>query len=242
MKLTPEAFCSFSQHVLQEWPREACGVVVDGTYIPCENTHPEPHQNFRIDPLVQVQHRIQAVLHSHPYKSSDDTRFPPQWASQQDMQHWMGMGCIPWGIVACDGEGVSEMYWLEDDLDKPLIGRTWTHATHDCYALVRDWFWQERQVKLPNYARGMGWWNEREGDGMLVDNFMGAGFVPITPDQVTTGDCILMRYGTRLIAHCGVVTGPNQFLHHLNNRLSGREPLSIYARQASKYVRYQGTP
>lgn len=242
MKLKKSTVSKFEKDVLARFPQEACGLVVDGNYIPVPNSSPEPTSTFRIDPLHLVKAsamgEVQAVLHSHPYDKAKRQKYPPEWASQEDMVHWLA-NPIPWGIVATDGEGISPFYWLEDDRAKPLVGREWVHATADCYALVRDWFWQERGVDLPNYARGLGWW-DRDGPGMIEENFRAAGFTPITADKVTVGDCLLMRYGTRIPAHCGVVVSTNEVLHHLYNRLSGTSSLAKLASVTVRYLRYTG--
>jgi proteasome lid subunit RPN8/RPN11 len=239
--VTKPVLKKFEKHVLASFPNEAVGFVVDGDYVSLTNTHPDPTEHFRLDPLEQAQHAEHAtcLLHSHPYNKFKRFKYPVEWASQEDMEHWMAMNSMPWGIVSTDGEGISELFWLIDDREKPLLGREWIHATQDCYSLGRDWFWQERGIDLPNYARNLGWWNKPElGDGMLLDNFRRNGFRLITPDQLQVGDAVLMRYGTRVIGHCGVVTGENELLHHLWNKLSGHTTIGSVAKQITHYLRY----
>ena len=57
-------------HARQELPRESCGVVVAGRYIPCRNIADRPEQDFILNPVdyarAALTGRIEAIVHSHP--------------------------------------------------------------------------------------------------------------------------------------------------------------------------------
>lgn len=77
-------------HALAEFPREACGLVVDGKYWPCRNVAADPCADFVLDPrdylAAALSGTIEAVIHSHP----EDT--PPSPADlsacQQSKLRW----------------------------------------------------------------------------------------------------------------------------------------------------------
>ena len=242
MKLTTEAHSAFVADVLARYPEEACGLLVDGHYIAVPNVAETPLQTFRIDPVEVANARatgvLQAVLHSHPYELSKRQRWPAQWPSTKDMEGWMA-GTVPWGICATDGEGTTELVWLDDVERAPLIGRQFIHGVHDCYAVVRDWFFINRGIALINVARGIDWWNK--GEDLYEVNFERAGFIEVPLETAQVGDVVLMQYRAKVINHAAVVSGPNQILHHLFHRLSGYDQLSSWVPHIKKTVRYVGT-
>jgi proteasome lid subunit RPN8/RPN11 len=222
-------------HAGEAAPREACGlmVVVRGRarYVPCRNLASE-YSRFIIDPAdyaaAEDRGAVLAVVHSHPYAAANPS--PADRAACNESG-------LPWLIVAWPGE---DYYWLQpDDYRAPLIGREFVHGVFDCYALVRDWFAQERGVALPQLAREESWW--LAGGNILVENFSRFGFVEIDAASVQDGDCFLMQMpGSPVPNHCGVfVAGGAQILHQAVNRLSGRDVYGGLWRKATTHcLRY----
>jgi cell wall-associated NlpC family hydrolase len=238
MKLSASCLEAFKQHVLAEYPKEAVGVVVAGEYKPLVNTAVNPCQTFEVDALeIKRLGEPECLLHSHPYALNRRQTAPPQWPTTADMTSWLA-GSIPWGIVATEGEGISPLVWLDENDVPPLVGREFVHGVHDCYSIVRDWFKLERGITLKNFARGWRWW-KTDAD-LYNKNFVKAGFVEIDMAQAKVGDVVLMQYGANWINHAGVITGPNQILHHLAFGLSGHDDLGKYLQQIRKVVRYVG--
>lgn len=60
----------FEKHARQEWPKEACGVIVDGKYWRCRNIADDPTEDFVMDPrdyaLASFYGKVEGVVHSHP--------------------------------------------------------------------------------------------------------------------------------------------------------------------------------
>ena len=228
---------SFIQHSLKEFPKEACGVVVNDSYIPCKNIATDPEKNFQISAIelasIAAQHgKVQAVLHSHPMVGR--SKWPAQWPSHHDMVQWL-KGDIPWGIVATEGENCSPLVWMDEATIAPLEGREFVHGVWDCYSTVRDWYRVERGVTVPNFPRGMEWWDK--GANHYEDNFEKAGFIEISRDELQIGDAVLMRVKSPVINHAAVVTGSNQIIHHLFHRKSGFDDFNKWERFYAKYVR-----
>jgi proteasome lid subunit RPN8/RPN11 len=242
MQMSPEALETFKQHALRSYPAEACGVLCGAVYVPCHNAAETPLRDFRISAKelaqIRAQHgKVTAVLHSHPYQANAAPQHPPEWPSGADMENWI-KSRKPWGIAACDGEGVSKLLWLDDGDPEPLIGREFVWGVNDCYSLIRDWYRQERGIKLKNFARHWKFWER--GAALYEDNFGAAGFVAVEASQVQVGDVVLMRYGTRTSAHGGIVTGTDQLLHHLWHKQSGYDSLHKWERLVTKYLHYVG--
>lgn len=242
MNLNPKTFQAFQSHVLAEFPKEAVGFVIDGNYVPVPNSASDPFTTFRIDQIDHVKALaigpIQAVLHSHPYDKFHTPKWPAEWPTTSDMDSWME-GDIPWGIVATDGEGLTQVVWLDETEVAPLEGRTFVHGISDCYSIIRDWYKLNRQITLPNFARGIEWWYA--GRNLYDDNFKLTGFEPIRLEDAEVGDVVMMKAASPVTNHAAVIVGPNQILHHLFNRLSGIDSLSKWNRCIVRVVRYKGT-
>lgn len=58
------------KHAISVQPEEACGLVVDGAYVPCRNIALDPTADFAINPVdyarAMLSGSIEAVVHSHP--------------------------------------------------------------------------------------------------------------------------------------------------------------------------------
>ena len=242
MRLADTEINKFKQWSLACYPNEACGVVINGVFYPTKNTHEEPTQHFSIcgaeQARLEIEHgRIEAILHSHPYSIKDVRRWPAFWPSGHDMQQWL-KGTIPWGILSTEGQTTSDLVWLDDNEITPLIGRQFAHGIHDCYSLVRDWFRLERNITLPNYPRGMEWWEK--GANYYEENFAAAGFTEISAKDATIGDCILIALRSPVIHHAAVITGSNEITHHGIKELSRKDKLSRWVPYVRKFVRYTG--
>jgi cell wall-associated NlpC family hydrolase len=242
MKLNATILKNFTKHVLQEFPNEACGLVINNKYVPVPNNAVDPAKTFAMDPLHLVKAKamgdVQAVLHSHPYDKFQHNKWPVEWPSTSDMESWMGDD-IPWGIVSTCGEGISPIVWLDESVTESIEGREFIHGVNDCYSIIRDWYKLNKGITLPNFARGIEWWYA--GKDLYDENFKAAGFEEIELAKATVGDCVMMKAASNVTNHCAVIVGPNQILHHMFNRLSGVDQLSKWNRCIVRAVRYKGT-
>jgi len=250
--LTRANIDDINAHALRDYPKEACGLIVDGAYLPCFNYAADPAADFVIAPEIQVKIRsqgkkIDAVVHSHPNG--------PLFPSEQDMRGQLSTA-LPWVLVATDGVRVSPPEIWGDGVEvAPIIGRSFMHGIRDCYALARDVYrlgrdklavqgidWPLEPVSFPDYPRADGWWGDAKklGQTLYVDNFRKAGFVEIPREHARPGDGFLMRIKSLTLNHCGVLTSDGMIIHHLPGRLSLRTPAGIWARAAEIWVRYQG--
>jgi proteasome lid subunit RPN8/RPN11 len=62
MKLNDTTVQAFTRHTLAEYPKEACGLVIKDTYVPCINVHEEPTKHFRISPQQMVIEQQKGAL------------------------------------------------------------------------------------------------------------------------------------------------------------------------------------
>lgn len=264
--LSREVIEAAQEHARQRYPEESCGLVVDGAYWPAENVCRSANQHepgnadcgcklcaFEIEEqfyLNAVQTgELQAILHSHPNG--------PLFPSQADMEGQLNTA-VPWGIIGCSLQDkewrVSEPIMWGDQLGvAPILGRQFIHGVYDCYSLVRDTFrlgreelakqglaWPFDPIELPEVPRDDNWWSN--GKDLYADGLKKNGFKLISMSDVRPGDGFLFKVRSDKFNHAGLLLGDGCILHHMPNRLSRREPASIWGRAADVWVRYEGAP
>lgn len=109
-----------------------------------------------------------------------------------------------------------------------LEGRRFTEiGDRDCYALVQDFYKDNFDMKLTNYARPADWSSaktdlirnlyEREGFQMITN---------WTVKDIRPADVVAMMISEPNPNHLGVYLGNDQLLHHLYRKLSRKEQYS----------------
>ncbi|CAI2922626.1 C40 family peptidase [Serratia entomophila] len=209
-------------HAEAEYPYESCGVVVQSgrrqRYVPCRNLAPEPSEQFSLAPEDYVEAEdsgeVIAIVHSHP----DATTQP----SQLDLAQ-CDLSQVPW-IIASWPEGDVRQIMPTQGI-KPLLGRPFVHGIWDCYALVRDWYAQERDITLPNFERTDCWWGR--GENLYMKHYAEAGFV-LASGEMQSGDVVIMQVRADEPNHAAVYLGEGVIIHHMYGRLSQRVPYGGY--------------
>lgn len=243
LALSNLALKAAQEDAIKRFPQEACGLIVKGEYISCTNIAKEPEKDFEIHKDIVTPYIIagtlEAVIHSHPYEVLSERSSP----SRSDMQGQIATN-VPWGIIDTDGKVVNKPYWWGDFiLDTEIIGQEFHHGIHDCYAVIRKWYWQELGIILKEFPRDDKWWTVKED--LYTEGFEAAGFYRITKKELRNGDVILGKINSphNLINHGGIyldnaIDGHGIILHHLPNRLSRREPAGPYINRADLFLRY----
>lgn len=221
-------------HALRDMPRESCGLLIvrkgRQVYRPCRNIA-EGTDQFTINPddyeAAEAEGEVIAVVHSHP-------NIPPD-PSQADRVGCEASG-LEWHIV-----NVPTGAWYSfrpTGYVAPLVGRVFSHGVLDCYAIIRDWYKQERGVDLLNFDRRDGWWHR--GQNLYLDNFGKAGFERV--EDLHDGAVLLMQVGSPVPNHAAVYIGNDMILHHVQGRLSSRDIFGGYWRKCTTHIlRYTGT-
>jgi len=246
--LTAGVRAAILEHMQEEAPKECCGLIVRSLYEPndyvyerCLNMHEKPEESFAFseaDSLrVSTDNIITAIVHSHPNG--------PIGPSKADMLSYRVIN-KPYVIAACDpATGSAGVYSMGDHLlDAPLIGRPWLYGVFDCLEALRGWYWQERDVYLPQVPRTDWWWDgdrqdevEEDDRDMYMRNIIPWGFEEFKPDfdnpssvnHPLIGDVILMQIESPVVNHAAIYVGNNLLYHHRFGKPSGENPTGYFA-------------
>ncbi len=247
------AVAAHKEHAAAEWPREAVGLVdAAGAYHACRNVADDPVRTFEIadaDLAAVDGGRPAAVLHSHtsePDPVTGRTLPPNDCPSEIDMRTQIDMA-VPWGISLCIETGASDPFWFGDPVPRPpLYGRTFRHGVDDCYAFIRDWHREAAGIAIPDFPRGLDWWEQAEGEAqqdLYAQGFEAAGFARAhRPDGPLPGDVFLCSVRSPVMNHGGVYLGDGLIGHHLMHQLSLRQPASIWRPKLGFLVRHRDLP
>lgn len=229
MKLPNEAL----QHAEKEYPRESCGLIVNGRYWPCRNIAASQGEHFIIDPsdykAALRSGDVEAVIHSHPDW--------PAAASITDRVACEESG-VPWAIIPVEQGKAGEHVWIKPEgWQAPLIGREFVHGVHDCLTIILDFYQREFGIDLGRYEREDGWWDQ--GKDYYRELLPKAGFEPV--DTLRHGDVVLMQIRSPVPNHAGIYLesgilesepehypAPQSILHHLYDQSSKRDPYGGY--------------
>jgi len=118
-----------------------------------------------------------------------------------------------------------------------LIGRPFSMGFSDCFELTRQFFADNFDITISNYARPQDWsaanidlvrrFHEREGFEMITDWKI---------KDLRPGDVMAMCIGDTNPNHLAIVVDDNQILHHLVNRLSNVEILRDFWRNVTAFI------
>ena len=95
MKIEEELYRQILDHAAEEYPSEACGVIVNNVYIPITNVLENPDEGFLMDSIEYLNciklGKIQAIVHSHPDGTTEPSEMDTQVATVFD---------APWIIMS----------------------------------------------------------------------------------------------------------------------------------------------
>jgi cell wall-associated NlpC family hydrolase len=223
---------NIKKYLSSRYPEEACGIIVDGGFLPCENILPKSARKtgFQIASgiLKRYAGRIQAVIHSH----IDEPACPSVFDMRRQIE-----ANVPWYIGVVTKNGVADDFWFgkfHDDV-KNLPFR---HGVSDCYSLVRDWY-KIDGTELPDFPRAWKWWKTSD---LLTESFESAGFRRLAVDEPKLiGDVICIGVKTDIPHHCAIYLGNDRILHHPGARLPydpHRKPMVESVYRWVKYIKF----
>lgn len=219
------------KYLLSVYPQEGCGLLVNIRgkikWVPCENVADNPLEDFKISSKDYIKASlsgdIYAIVHSHPEGSSEPSE------ADKKASDFLG---IPYIIYSLPEFNKTE--YIPKKTKNALLGRNYSFGTKDCYSLVRDYYQETLDIKLPTIVFEDNWWDK--GLNYFDNLFESFGFVEV--DVPKEHDGIIFSVYCNVPNHCGVYLGEDLFLHHAVNRLSCRENLnSFWRKHVVRFVR-----
>lgn len=238
-KLKTKTIDTILKHAKKEYPREACGVVVQvgkkESYVRCLNIAKDPTQDFKMCPQsfmdAEEQGDIIGIVHSHPDGTSNPSSYDLAVMSinrEIELEINPASNAIPWHIVS----------WPEGDyrqiipqVHASLLGREFIHGVWDCWQTCSDYYSKYHGIKFERFDREDLWWENKDGPSLYEDAYEDAGFYKV--DEPQLGDMIVMQIGRSFHPnHAGIYLGyTDQFegqglyggpfmLHHMYSRKS----------------------
>lgn len=215
-----ETLDSFREHVKEEYPREACGLIIVTArgrekYIRAKNISSKPQELFTLDPhsyaTAEDMGSIIGICHSHPNASAKP--------SEGDLASCEASKKT-WHILSWPE---NELYtWDPTNVAVPLVGRPFHYGILDCCTLVRDYYKQNLDIEFECYSGEDGWWDE--GESRYLDNYKEQGFVRVRgKNNFKKHDIFLIKLVSPVPNHAAVYIGDGRVLHHVHGRLSNRE-------------------
>lgn len=115
-----------------------------------------------------------------------------------------------------------------------LIGREFALGKADCFAMVIDFYKQNFDIDIPNFARPTNWDSDTiDLIGMLYKQ---AGFEKIDTWDLRPGDLLAAAIGTSHPNHLIIYVGDNTLLHHKLNARSASETFRPAYKMFTCYV------
>lgn len=108
-----------------------------------------------------------------------------------------------------------------DDYRK-YLGRPYILGLDDCYGLLVDYYREQFDLRLTNFARPEDMWVELIGKHLEDDGWVKKN---INWRQLQPGDAMTFMVASHEVNHVGVYLGNGIFMHHLYNRLSSEDSL-----------------
>ena len=139
-------------HILNTFPEEMCGIIVEGDFIPLQNIAENKEETFKIDTkeLIPFLGKIEFIVHSHCQNENTPLHFDIRTPSLNDVKGQKLSG-VPWLIYGTEGETVTEPLKLPRTPSRDYEGRPLIWYISDCYNLVQDYYRYELNIILKDH-------------------------------------------------------------------------------------------
>jgi len=229
--ITKELKAKIKEHAKSEAPKECCGFILEnGKIYRAQNTSMSDNK-FSINAADYITAKslsaIKAVYHSHPNGGATFSEF--------DKFNSINHGVI-YVLYSMKDNSFSQFDPALTTFNK-YIGRKFEIGETDCFALIKDFYEFELNIKLNEHHRDEGY-EDHLGELFNVD-FEAEGFSPV--DEPRKYDCILFREKKgRSSNHIALYLGDGLMLHQPRNSYSRIESyLNAHRRHTNHFIRYK---
>lgn len=117
-----------------------------------------------------------------------------------------------------------------------LLGKDWIANEQDCFSLAREFYIQNFDITVPNFARPMHW--DADNLDLIRVMFPSCGFQITNEgwDDLRPADVLAMAIHSGNANHLAIYVGDNEVVHHRWGRTSCKELLRPFWRMSTLYV------
>lgn len=117
-----------------------------------------------------------------------------------------------------------------------LLGKEWIINKQDCFTLGRDFYKQNFDIDVPDFARPQHWNADRLD--LIKLSFAAANFTLISEpwDDLRPADVLALAIGSSNANHLAIYVGDNDLIHHRWGVNSCKELLRPFWRMSTLYV------
>ncbi|MDR3436440.1 NlpC/P60 family protein [Telmatospirillum sp.] len=122
-----------------------------------------------------------------------------------------------------------------------LQGIPFKEGSDDCFGLMRQFYSENFDVNMLDYARPEGWWRTAPDLDLYMKYFRAEGFesIDVHPRETAIGDGFLMMVLSKVVNHAAAYVGDGKILHHTYGRLSNVESYgSLWRRVTVVHLRH----
>lgn len=115
-----------------------------------------------------------------------------------------------------------------------LVGRPFILGTYDCFRTVIDFFKQNFDLDIPNFARPTNW--DADDLDLISLLYKKTGFEMVQDDSLRPGDVLVTAVGSSNPNHLVIYLGDHEILHHKAGVLSSVEAYRPAWKMVTCYV------
>jgi proteasome lid subunit RPN8/RPN11 len=217
---------TIKEHSLREQPNECCGLVINQqgelVGVECKNVAENTVDTFAISPkdYVKASNRGKIVTYYHSHLENNFFSEFDKFSAESHK--------IPATMYCISKDSFN--YYIPNGYEIPYTGRQYVLGYMDCYALVLDYFRNEKNIVLKDLESPYRFVNDlaahpdnAENNPVLLNHFVENGFIEVKDPKPY--DVFLTRnVSIQSPLHCIINLGSNQILHHPYKKDSLIEP------------------
>jgi|694.fasta_scaffold12495_7 proteasome lid subunit RPN8/RPN11 len=234
-----KCFEDIKEYILSKYPEEACGIIVEGVFIPLENVHEEPEKHFTIkaEDLIPYAGKISYIIHSHCRNPKKPEVIDLRTPSFSDISGQKDSG-VPWLIFGTEGYTVKEPLELPRVHNNDYIFRPFIWYINDCYSLVQDYYEFEFGIILPDHKADKDFADIRRINNIFGPFISEYGFIEFSPinHEFQKGDLVLLDQHGYEQNHLGIFE--DGFILH-QDMMSKKERIEHFIGRIHKVLRHE---
>jgi proteasome lid subunit RPN8/RPN11 len=225
MDLTITQKSDIKSHAVREFPKECCGLIVDGDVVECQNVSKNPEEHFSINASDIKKAKDSGVISAYYHSHQGTNSFSVMDKQVSEKTE------IPCALYCCGDESFHT--FEPNGVEVPYVNRPFVLGILDCLVLVKDFYRREFNINIkdlehPLRSDSNAWVGSKHDnfkDSLMLEHLKTQGFKEVSMENLKKNDVLVMRMFTKLRSpmHCAIYVGGGNILHHPAEALSRTE-------------------